>query len=82
VSQSPLRWTLLIFVNALLWCVLSFHQTTTAAPKQVRQPFDNAVAQRNALIEQLKESNALLREQNALLRSGKLEVVVVEKKRK
>ena len=68
MSKSAIRWTLLIFVNALLWCVLSFHEATTAAPPNVRLPFDNAVAQRNEMVQALKETNTLLREQNELLR--------------
>jgi len=75
--QTSRRWALLIFVNVLLWGMLSFYQTTAAAPKNPsREPFANSVAQRSEMIQQLKEMNTLLKEQNALLQSGKLKVIV------
>lgn len=70
-----LRWPALIAANALCVCMLSFYRTN-AAPGQGQEPFANAVQQRFDMINELKEINGLLREQNALLRSGKLQVVV------
>lgn len=67
------RWMLLVGVNVVAWCVLSFQQTSSAAPGE---PFANAVAQRGEMIAELKEIKALLKEQNTLLRTGKLRVVV------
>ncbi len=67
------RWTLLVIANVLFCCVLSFHRPTSAAP---RQPFANSVEQRAQMITQLKEINALLKQQNTLLASGQLKVVL------
>ena len=73
-------WILLIVANVLFCCVLGFYETTDAAPPKVKakQPFANAVEQRMEMIKQLKEINDLLKEQNALLRSGDVQVVVIE----
>ena len=72
---------LLMAANAVFLCVLSFYRTSPAAPPGPPQVFANPVAQRDAIIEQLKETNRLLREQNALLRGGQISVVVVEPER-
>ncbi len=71
-------WTLLIVANVLFCLVLSFYRTTDAAPPKAKQPFANAVEQRMEMIKQLQEINGLLKEQNALLRSGTIRVVVSE----
>ena len=78
-----IRWPLLGGWVALLGCVLSFYQLTSAAPPPSTPPFANSVEQRLEMVEQLKEVNALLKEQNALLReqmallrSGELKVIV------
>jgi hypothetical protein len=72
-------WVLLLAANVLCYCVLSFYQTTAAAPRPVsKPPFANSVQQRMEMIELLKEIKDLLRQQNALLESGKLKVVVGE----
>jgi DNA-binding sugar fermentation-stimulating protein len=70
------RWTMLVVANVLFCCVLSFYRSSTAAPAAA--PFANAVTQRGEMIKHLKELNSLLKEQNALLRSGKLKVVVAD----
>jgi hypothetical protein len=71
--------------SALLtgYCVLSFFQTSSAAPPIVKEPFANPTELRIEMVDelktinaQLKEQNALLREQIALLRSGGMRVVV------
>ena len=70
-------WALLIVANVLFCGVLSFYRTTDAAPRPpARLPFANPVEQRMEMVNQLKEIKALLKEQNALLRSGELTVVV------
>ena len=71
-------WALLITANVLCYCVLSFYRTTDAAPAKGYPPFANSVEQRVEMVGQLREIKELLREQNALLRSGKLKVVVSE----
>lgn len=75
------RWPLLIAANVLFLCGLSFYRPSSAAPPEAREPFANAVQQRFDIINELKAVNALLKEQNALLRSGKVQVVVVEQGR-
>ena len=81
------RWAALVGANVLGWCMLCFHQDGTAAPGVANPPFANAVEQRIEMIDQLKQVNALLKEQNTLLKeqmtllsSGKLKVVVAEKR--
>lgn len=72
-------WVLLVAANVLCYCVLSFYQKTAAAPRTVsKPPFANSVQQRMEMIELLREIKDLLRQQNALLESGKLKVVVGE----
>jgi len=56
--------------------VLGFYQTSAAAPRQAPRQFANPVEQTFEVINQLKQLNALMKEQNQLLRSGKLRVVV------
>ncbi len=65
-------WLLLITANVLTYCVLSFYQTSDAAVT----PFANSVEQRFEIVTALHEIRDLLKEQNQLLRSGKLHVVV------
>ena len=69
-------WPLLIVAGAVFLCMLSFYRTSPAAPPRVVEPFANPVAQRQEMIQQLKEINRQLREQNALLRSGRMTVIV------
>jgi hypothetical protein len=69
---------LLIAANAIILCVLSFYRSSPAAPPGPPQVFANPISQRDAIIEQLKETNRLLREQNALLRGGQIRVVIAE----
>lgn len=76
------RWLLLGVVNVLFWCVLSFYQTGTAAPQDDNLPFANSVQQRIDMVTQLKEINAELKAQNALLRSGTLKVIVTQEKKR
>jgi hypothetical protein len=72
------RWALLLGANVLVWCMLGFYGTTGAAPQGGQPPFANAVEQRAEMVKELQEINALLKEQNALLRSGRIQVIVVE----
>lgn len=50
-----------------LGCFLAFSGGDASA-QPTRQPFSNAVQQRAEMIRELKATNALLKEQNALLR--------------
>jgi hypothetical protein len=54
-------------------CMLGLLQPTATAQSE-KQPFANAVEQRQEMIQLLRDSNALLKEQVELLRSGKLHV--------
>ncbi len=71
-------WFLLVAANVLCYCVLSFYRTTDAAPVKGYPPFANSVEQRNQMVNELREIKVLLKEQNALFRSGKLKVIVSE----
>lgn len=58
-------------------CVLSFYQTGNAQ-SGTRPTLANAPEDRKEMIANLVEIKNLLKEQNALLRSGQVKVVVVE----
>jgi len=70
------RWCVLIVANVLFCCMLSFYQTGKAAPGPQKAPFANSVQQRGEMIALLKEVKGLLKEQNAVLKSGRLKVIV------
>jgi hypothetical protein len=75
--HHPTRfWKYLLAANLLAWGMLGLLQTSLGVDREPAQPFANAEEQRMQIIELLQETNALLKEQNALLRSGKLQVVV------
>ena len=78
-QKSNRRWTVLVGANVLFYCMLSFYQASDAQSPP-SQPFANAVEQRIEMIGQLREINAELKAQNALLRSGTLKVVIDDKK--
>jgi len=74
------KMTLLLMGNMLVWAVLSFQRPMCAAPQGgAKQPFANSVVQRAEMVEHLKAIRALLAEQNALLKSGNVQVKVLEK---
>lgn len=75
-NANRVRWAVLVTANVLGWCVLSFYESSNAADRTGNQPFANAVEQRNETIEQLKEINAELKAQTAILQSGRLKVVL------
>jgi len=75
MKTTALRWGLPIGLS-ILFCVLGLWQTSLAAPKQPQKPFVDAGGQRSEIVQELRQIQQLLREQNALLRSGKLQVVV------
>ena len=70
------KFMILLVVNIGFWCVLGFHERTTGQTYPPKIPFANAVEQRIETINELKEIKALLKEQNALLSSGKLKVTL------
>ncbi|PQO34226.1 hypothetical protein DTL21_11880 [Bremerella cremea] len=77
METSRKSWQLLIAFNVLCLAAGWWYSHSDAAPPEVKQPFANPVQQRESMIRLLTESNQLLREQNAMLKSGKLKVQVV-----
>ena len=61
---------LLLATMLFAWSVLSFEKQSISTAQEARQPFVNAVEQRNGIIRELREIRALLKEQNALLRAA------------
>jgi type VI protein secretion system component VasK len=77
MKRSFLTCIAVLAAVALVLCMLSFWQGTAAAQKPtVEMPFANPTEQRAETLSALREIRDLLKEQNALLRSGKLQVVV------
>jgi hypothetical protein len=76
--KSRTTLALLLALAGLGCGVLSFYQTTSAASPGGSPPFANAIEQRVETLAELKEISALLKEQNALLRSGQVKVIVTE----
>lgn len=70
------HWAGLVLFNVLALGMLGLYTPSGAAPPRENEPFANSVEQRFEIIRQLKELNAQMKEQNALLRSGTLRVVV------
>jgi hypothetical protein len=64
------RWMWLVIANAAMWGVLGFYRALGAAPQAGQPPFANPVEQRADMIRELREIKELLKEQNALLKSG------------
>ena len=78
MRTSPwLRLTLPAAAVAALVCVLGFYRASSAQPPKSHEPFANSVAQQAEMIQLLKDISLQLKEQNALLRTGTLQVTVV-----
>jgi hypothetical protein len=71
------RWLPAMLVALVFGCVLGFYQAGSAQTG-TRPTLANAPEDRKAMIENLEEIRNLLKEQNALLRSGQVKVIVVE----
>ncbi len=71
-------FALLLTANVLFYCVLSFYQTGAAQNSAPRPTIANPVQQREDMIAQLEDIKTLLKEQNALLKSGQVKVIVTE----
>ena len=65
------RWTWLVVANVAVVGMLGFYSTLGAAPQLGQPPFANQVEQLDDMTRELREIKELLKEQNALLRSGK-----------
>ena len=81
MRASALRWMALIGFNVIVLSVLGFHQANVAAQKKGQLPFSNSVEQRSAMIQELRDIKALLKEQNQLLRNLPGRNAADEKKR-
>lgn len=62
--------SLLALANLVALGVLGFYSTLGAAPQAGQPPFANPVEQRAEQVRELREIKELLKEQNALLKSG------------
>jgi hypothetical protein len=69
---------LLVIVNVLCYSVLSFYQTGMAQMGSRPPTLANAPEERREMIANLEEIKTLLKEQNALLKSGDVKVIVTE----
>jgi hypothetical protein len=69
---------LLLIANVLCYCVLSFYQTGAAQSGAPRPTLSDPAEERKAMVSNLEEIKNLLKEQNALLRSGQVKVIVTE----
>ena len=79
-DRGTKRWMALVAFNVLSFALLGWHRPSGAEPRESNQPFANAEEQRGEIINELKQLNALIKEQNTLLRSGKLRVIVADSK--
>ncbi len=79
IAWRRAAWPALLSAGVLFGGVLGFYGSSDAAPGTGGQPpFANAVEQRMEMIALMREVRDLLKEQNALLRSGELKVQVAE----
>ena len=69
-------WATLLLLNAFAFGMLCLYQTSHAGSPGGSPPFANTSETRLEMVEQLKEIRDLLKEQNALLKSGRLTVIV------
>ena len=76
-TNSWIRFALPSAAVAAVVCVLGFSGAGSAQPPKSHEPFANSVAQQAEIIQLLKDINLQLKEQNALLRTGTLQVTVV-----
>lgn len=78
IKHSHTGWIGLVMLNVLLWFVFVFGPSAEADPRRpTAGPVDPAV-QRAEMISELSEIKQLLKEQNQLLQSGKVKVIVTK----
>lgn len=75
-------WAVFAAGNALALCMLGLYGTLQAEPREGNLPFPIQEDQRHDMITLLTDIRDLLKEQNALLRSGKLRVVASQPKKR
>ena len=78
LKETRIRWGLLVALNLFCWYMLGLQQPKVVADPNNNgdPPFANSVVQRFDVIDQLKQINAQLKEQTALLKSGTVRVLV------
>ena len=78
LTETRVRWGLLVALNLFCWYMLGLQQPKVSADPNDNGnlPFANSVVQRFDTIDQLKQINAQLKEQTALLKSGTVRVLV------
>lgn len=77
MRKQPQRTLLILIVlNVVSLSVLGFYRTSDAAPRQAPQQVANPTEQMFEVINELKQLNVLMKEQNELLRTGKARVVI------
>ena len=69
MSKRTFNWGVLVCANLVIWGVLSFYDSSQAAPQGGKPPFSNAVEQRHDMVRELQKISTLLQEQNRLLRA-------------
>jgi len=69
MTKRAFSWGALVCANLFIWGVLSFYDSSDAAPQAGKPPFSNAVEQRHEMVRELQKINTLLQEQNKLLRA-------------
>ena len=69
MKKKLFGWATLLSANLFLWGVLSFYDSSNAAPPSGQPPFANAVEQRHEIIRELQQIKGLLQEQVQLLRA-------------
>lgn len=69
---------LLLVANVLCYCMLGFYQIGAAQQSSPRPTLADPTEERKRMDIHLDEIKNLLKEQNALLRSGQVKVIVTE----
>jgi len=80
MNATTLRWTALLTLNLAGLCVLGLFGQSHAQTPAVQGPFANSLELQLDMVNQLKTLNALVKEQNAILKSGSLQVIAVPPK--
>ncbi len=77
-THSHRVWIGIIVVNAFFWFMLATAPPAGADPRRPPTLPVNPATQRAEMVRELSQIKQLLQEQNQILRSGKVKVVVAE----
>jgi hypothetical protein len=69
---------LLVVANVMCWCVLSLYQMGVAQTGSPPPTIANPVEQRKEMVDNLEQIRNLLKEQNEMMRTGQVKVIVTE----